>query len=178
MRAKEKPKKRPARVVKLAKKRKPATPKHKPQAKSGFDALTPKQQQFVAHYLANGLNATRAAIAAGYSPKTADSQASRMLKNAKVRRVVDERKEQGLAKLEITAGRVLEAIGKIAFAEGVLAGELEPVENKDKLKGLEMLGRHFKMFTDKVELKAKIERVVVREALKKEQPLPPAKPEF
>ncbi len=45
--------------------------------------LTEKQKQFVREYLID-LNATQAAIRAGYSAKTADQQGSRMLANVKV----------------------------------------------------------------------------------------------
>ena len=47
--------------------------------------LTEKQQRFVEEYLVD-LNATQAAIRAGYSVKTADVQGSRMLRNVKVLR--------------------------------------------------------------------------------------------
>ena len=47
-------------------------------------ALTPKQELFVAEYLANGFNATQAAIAAGYAKKNADTQGSRLLANTVV----------------------------------------------------------------------------------------------
>lgn len=47
--------------------------------------LTEKQQRFVEEYLID-LNATQAAIRAGYSAKTADQQGSRMLANVKVNR--------------------------------------------------------------------------------------------
>jgi phage terminase small subunit len=45
--------------------------------------LTAKQARFVEEYLCD-LNATQAAIRAGYSPKTATVQGSRLLTNAKV----------------------------------------------------------------------------------------------
>ena len=50
--------------------------------------LTEKQQRFVEEYLVD-LNATQAAIRAGYSVKTADVQGSRMLRNVKVHRYID-----------------------------------------------------------------------------------------
>ena len=45
--------------------------------------LTEKQQRFVEEYLVD-LNATQAAIRAGYAVKTADVQGTRMLRNVKV----------------------------------------------------------------------------------------------
>jgi phage terminase small subunit len=56
-------------------------------------SLARKQQIFVAEYLTD-LNATRAAIAAGYSEKTADQQGSRMLKNVKVAAVIAEKTQK------------------------------------------------------------------------------------
>jgi phage terminase small subunit len=76
--------------------------------------LTPKQEIFVAEYLTD-LNATRAAIAAGYSAKTAESQAARLLVNVKVAAVIAEKQGKRLAKLEITADRVLQEIARLAF---------------------------------------------------------------
>lgn len=58
--------------------------------------LNAKQIIFVQEYLKSG-NGTRAAIAAGYSENSAESQASRMLRNAKVRQYLD-KKEQNLDK--------------------------------------------------------------------------------
>ena len=49
--------------------------------------LTEKQQRFVEEYLID-LNATQAAIRAGYSAKTADQQGSRMLANVKVQQAI------------------------------------------------------------------------------------------
>ncbi|WP_035350839.1 terminase small subunit [Edaphobacter aggregans] len=79
--------------------------------------LTPKQDRFVAEYIANGMNATRAAISAGYSAKTANEQGSRLLANVSVAAVVDAKKAKILGKLEITAEKVLQEIAKIAFLD-------------------------------------------------------------
>ncbi len=46
--------------------------------------ISAKQKKFVHELMKNGHNARQAAIAAGYSEKTADAQASRLLKNVKV----------------------------------------------------------------------------------------------
>jgi len=76
--------------------------------------LTDKQRLFVAEYLVDR-NATQAAIRAGYSPKTAEFQASRLLSNVKVRAAVD----QGLMSLAeqvgISAERVLRERARLAF---------------------------------------------------------------
>lgn len=76
--------------------------------------LTLKQQLFVAEYLID-LNATQAAIRAGYSPKTAQEQSSRLLSKAMVAQAVAEGARIRCEKAELTAVRVLEEIRRIAF---------------------------------------------------------------
>lgn len=74
-----------------------------------------RQQVFVAEYMANGGNATRAAIVAGYSAATADSQASRLLKDVKVRACVDAWTASELSRRKITAAGVLDELRRIAY---------------------------------------------------------------
>lgn len=78
--------------------------------------LTPKQQRFVEEYLLD-LNATQAAIRAGYSKKTADQQASRLLANVKVAKAIAQRRQKLTQKLEITQERVLREYAKLAFSD-------------------------------------------------------------
>lgn len=80
------------------------------------DGLTPKQQRFVAEYLVD-LNATQAAVRAGYSAHTAQVQSSRLLSNAIVRAAVENGNRAVLATVEITAERVLKEYARIAFAD-------------------------------------------------------------
>lgn len=79
-------------------------------------ALTPKQQRFVDEYLID-LNATQAAIRAGYSKKTADQQASRLLTNVKVSRYLAERRQALQGRIEITQDMVLLELAKIGFSD-------------------------------------------------------------
>jgi len=76
--------------------------------------LTPKQAIFIAEFLIDR-NATRAAIAAGYSKKTAEAAGSRLLRNVKVSAVLAKRTARLEEKLEITAERVLRELAKLAF---------------------------------------------------------------
>lgn len=78
-------------------------------------SLNDKQAKFVAEYLID-LNATQAAIRAGYSPKTAEQQGSRLLSNAKVAAAVQAGQSRIAAKLEITAEMVAAELAKIGFA--------------------------------------------------------------
>jgi phage terminase small subunit len=76
--------------------------------------LTKKQELFVAEYLTD-LNATRAACAAGYSAKSAESQGAQLLQNPKVSAEISKKHGKRLEKLEVTAERVLSEIAKLAF---------------------------------------------------------------
>ena len=78
--------------------------------------LTVKQNQFCIEYIID-LNATQAAIRAGYSAKTAESQGSTLLRNPKVAERVNILKTERSESTGITAERVLEEYAKIAFAD-------------------------------------------------------------
>lgn len=79
-------------------------------------ALRAQQQRFVDEYLKD-LNATLAAIRAGYSKKTADQQASRLLTNVKVREYLAERQNDRSKRTEITQDMVLRELAKIGFSD-------------------------------------------------------------
>jgi len=76
--------------------------------------ISKKQARFVEEYLVD-LNATQAAIRAGYSEKTAKSQGQRLLTNvdiqAEIQRSIDKRSKR----TEITQDRVLQEFARIAF---------------------------------------------------------------
>ena len=63
--------------------------------------LSAKQARFVSEYLVD-MNATRAAIRAGYSPKTAKSQASRLLSYVDLQSEIAKRQAQTALKLKIS----------------------------------------------------------------------------
>ena len=74
-----------------------------------------KRVVFVREYVVDR-NGTRAAIAAGYAPKSASVTSCRLLRNAKVQAEVLELTEERLNRLEVTADAVLQELAKIAFA--------------------------------------------------------------
>jgi phage terminase small subunit len=78
--------------------------------------LTPKQKRFVAEYLVD-LNGKQAAIRTGYSPKTAEQQASRLLSNGKVAAAVADGQQTVAERLGITHERVLKEFARIAFVD-------------------------------------------------------------
>lgn len=80
--------------------------------------LTPKQEMFVKEYLID-LNATAAARRAGYSSKTAEQQAARLLVNVKVATSIQKGMDKRAAKIELTSERVLEEIKHSAFLDPI-----------------------------------------------------------
>ena len=131
--------------------------------------LTAKQERFVEEYLID-LNATQAAIRAGYSKNGAQVQGHRMLSNANVAEAIQSAKAERSKRTEITQDYVLTNIVEtlercrqvrpVIRADGSPAmvetedGEMAPAFKFDPanaLKAAELLGKHLVMFTDKVD---------------------------
>jgi phage terminase small subunit len=79
-------------------------------------SLTPKQQRFVEEYLID-LNATQAAIRAGYSSKTAMEQGYQLLRKTSVAGAIAEAQAELARRTEITQEKVLAELAKIGFAD-------------------------------------------------------------
>lgn len=77
--------------------------------------LTPLQARFVEEYLVD-LDATKSAIRAGYSPKSAHVTASRMLRLAKVQDAIARAQESLAKRTEITPDKVLKELAKLGFS--------------------------------------------------------------
>lgn len=141
--------------------------------------MTPKQQRFVEEYLID-LNATQAAIRAGYSAKTAYSIGEENLNKPDIASAIEERRAVLSEKAEVTQERIVAEFAKMAFYDpasiagqpmsgpGDIAALPEEVRRAivgwgwdkagnftlklaDKNAALTNLGRHLGMFTDKVE---------------------------
>jgi len=166
-------KKKPrAAVKKPATKKRTAAPASKPTP--DYETLTIdelekhlgiNQRKFVLH-LVNGLNQTNAAIAAGYSPKSAASQASDLLKLPKVlayrsaltRQVLN----QACLTTEAISLKMIEVLERCMQAEPVLEWDSKEkdyvptgiwkFDARGAVKVLELLGKNAGMFKDKVEL--------------------------
>lgn len=143
--------------------------------------LTAKQQRFCDEYLID-LNATQAAIRAGYSAKTADQQGSRMLTNVKVQQEIAEKMAERSKRTGINQDRVLQEIAKLALVNiddvvdletGIVRktakkedlaciqsikikptefGTEREIKFYDKKGSLELAGKHLGMFKDKAEV--------------------------
>jgi phage terminase small subunit len=97
-------------------------------------------------------NATQAAIRAGYSAKTAYSQAWDLLKKPEIIEAIAELEKAAQAKAGITVEKIVERINKIA--------EDPEASHRDKLKADELVGKYLGMFTEKVEMKGQIDTAV------------------
>lgn len=76
--------------------------------------MTPKQERFVQEYLVD-LNATQAAIRAGYSVKTAGQIGVENLKKPEIQQAIQAERTRLAERVEITQERVLAEYAKIAF---------------------------------------------------------------
>ena len=141
--------------------------------------LTDKQQRFVDEYLVD-LNATKAAIRAGYSARTAEWQGPQLLTVPRVADAIHKRKQERSERVQITADEVVRELRRIAFSDprevmewGPGGVKLKPscdltddaaaslaeltesttlnggslkIKKHDKVKALELLGRHLGLF--------------------------------
>lgn len=144
--------------------------------------MTKKQKRFAEEYLID-LNATQAAIRAGYSPDTAKEIGCENLTKPNIRACVDREMAERSKRTGVNADRVVRELAKIAFvnAADVINAKDATLRNDaseddtaaiqsvkvktfgddglereikmaDKLKALELLGKHLGMFKDKLEL--------------------------
>ena len=108
------------------------------------ERLTAKQDRFVEEYLVD-LNATQAALRAGYSEKTARSIGAENLSKPDIEKAIADALEARRLRTEITQDRVLEELAAIAFAP---LPEVREVKMSDRLVALDKLAKHLGMFTE------------------------------
>lgn len=105
--------------------------------------MKPKHANFIREYLID-LNATQAAIRAGYSKKTARSQGQRLLTNADIQTKIQKAQEKRAEKVEWTAEEILRSLKKI--------GLNDKEKTSDQIKAMELGGKHIGMFKEVHEL--------------------------
>jgi len=121
--------------------------------------LTQRQRRFCDEYLID-LNATQAAIRAGYSIKTAGQIADRLLKNVKIQQCIQERLAEKDAECVATQDEVLEFLtavlrGEITEEVPILVGDgeqrLKPkgTSIKDRVRAAELLAKRYGLLADK-----------------------------
>ena len=114
--------------------------------------LTAKQARFVAEYQVD-LNATQAAIRAGYSPTSAHVTASRMLSDAKIRAAVEQTQRKVTEAVLDSAEDVLRdaiATYRAAHADGQYGAAVS---------ALNLRAKRYAEFSEKHEVKAEIDQV-------------------
>ena len=131
--------------------------------------MTIKQQRFADEYIISA-NATQAAIKAGYSKKYANTNASKLLQNTTIKSYIDERLAELQSQKVADQQEVMEYLTAVMRGEeteqtiigvGELGQELTDIEvsAKDRIKAAELLGKRYRMWTDKVE--AEVQGTVV-----------------
>jgi phage terminase small subunit len=90
-------------------------------------ALTAKQQKFADEYLID-LNATQAAIRAGYSPKSAGTNADKLLKNTKIRAYIEARMAEHSRRTGVTQERIIRELARIAFLDPTQLIDMDTAE--------------------------------------------------
>lgn len=124
--------------------------------------MTEKQKRFCTEYLID-LNATQAAIRAGYSEKTAGTIGQRLLKNVDIKKYIDEQLQKMKNNKIADAQEVLEYLTSVMRGQqkeevALLVGEgvqeliKKDISAKDRLKAAELLGKRYALFTEKLEL--------------------------
>jgi phage terminase small subunit len=108
--------------------------------------ITPKQEAFVREYLVD-LNATKAAIRAGYSPKTAAQTGAENLTKPVIQARIEAAMEERAQKVEVTAEQVLARLWLEANRQG------KGASHAARIRALELVGRHVGLkFTEGLEL--------------------------
>ena len=127
--------------------------------------MTPKQRRFCDEYLID-LNATQAAIRAGYSEKTAGSIGSENLKKPEISAYLRARMREKDRQLVADQNEVMEYLTRVLRRE-----ELEtvvgvdgkrrriPASLRDANKAAELLGKRYAMFTDSVILDGEMPKI-------------------
>lgn len=138
------------------------------------EELTDKQQVFVCEYLKD-MNATQAAIRAGYSAKNADSYAAQLISKPKVSRAIEEALEARKERTQVTQDYVVKGLMEVAErclqrkpvmefdrterrmvqAKDDEGRDLWCFDSQGANRAFELLGKHLGIFLDKKEITGK-----------------------
>lgn len=132
--------------------------------------MTEKQKRFCDEYLID-LNATQAAIRAGYSPKTAYSIGEQNLRKLELKSYIEVRMAEKEKKLIANQDEVLQYLTAVMRGESTshvlsMCGDgcqeviTKPPDEKERTKAAELIGKRYGLFTDKVNVDGVIPVVI------------------
>ncbi len=137
-----------------------------------MEKLTDKQRRFCEEYLVD-LNATQAAIRAGYSEKTANEQGSQNLAKLSIQKVISNLKKERSERISLTSDWVLNRFKDISdrcvqaepvmiMVDGKLieSGEYK-FDSSGANKATEMIGKHLGIFEKDNKQKTPIQPPIV-----------------
>lgn len=113
-------------------------------------SLTAKRLAFVDEYLVD-LNATQAAIRAGYSAKTAIVIANQLMAVPEIKAAIAARQQARVERTEITQDYVLQRLK----AEAEYCGE--GASHGARVSALNLLGKHVGMFVERLDVKHSVD---------------------
>lgn len=124
--------------------------------------MNERQKRFADEYIISG-NAYQSAIKAGYSPKYAKTDAHKLLENTRIKNYIDERLK------EIESEKIADQQEVLKYLSAVMRGEMTEqtlisvgesgqkitsidIGAKDRIKAAELLGKRYRLWTDKSEV--------------------------
>lgn len=133
-------------------------------------AMTERQKRFCDEYLIS-LNATQAAIKAGYSEKYAHTNANKLLQNTTIKEFIAARMGEKEEDLIASQDEVLKYLTSVLRGESqaaVLARQFDGSEDiikkapdeKERLRAAELLGKRYGLYSDKVDISGAIPVVI------------------
>lgn len=125
------------------------------------EKLTPKQKAFCEYYLETG-NQTEAAIKAGYSKRTARVIGQENLLKPAIKEYLEKRLAEIDAKRIANSNEVLEYLTRVMRGEEKDQFGLD-VSIQDRTKAAELLGKRYRLFTDKVQVEGIVPVMIVGE---------------
>lgn len=136
--------------------------------------MNPKQKAFANYYIETG-NAYQSAVKAGYSINYAKGNAIKLLENVSVKKYIEEQmkklEDEQIAKADEVLKLLTRIIRDEESEEVVVMKNIgdfmnEPVkidkklDAKDRIKAAELIGKRYRLWTDKVEVEGAIPIVI------------------